>query len=368
MKNIFCNYFFSFFILCIAILDMQAQSADDDSNSGANLAKTSNLNIPPIPALVLCDLTTNKVIQAGNNRSVKVDWKLGNYKAVPNLAIELQPLWLLYYNKPDLKRYRAASPLMRKLSTLSFSAASYNWNETTRSTPMALKITLYQEEDPLLDRRIDQNLEDFSYLRSYYKTEIKKLSNFINKNRDIDSLKEAHEQRKYYRDSLYILETQQEDNNRMYREDYLKNNWNASTIDLGMGKIWTYDLTRADSVTRIGNGFGMWLSGSQRLGYKLQLTGMVKFVRLSEDKALFLAGTNLRYGNPRFSFYTELVYDFWDNKEESWNVEKVLWGYGGDLKLSNIIQLTFGVRTNLDQNLKFANFFPAANITCLMNL
>lgn len=98
VKLLRASLIFSVFIWVSLSLRVNAQIENqiDDDNLPADIAKTSNLNIPPIPALVLCDLTTNKVIQAGNNRSVKVDWKLGKGEInVFNLNVKLKP-WQYY--------------------------------------------------------------------------------------------------------------------------------------------------------------------------------------------------------------------------------------------------------------------------------
>jgi hypothetical protein len=104
------------FVGCISILSystISAQKETEEEASGTHSAKYTNLNVPSVPAFILLDVTAAKVQQAGYTRSVKIDWTMKNYKNTPNVGLELQPLWLLYYNQSDLSRYRKASPLAR---------------------------------------------------------------------------------------------------------------------------------------------------------------------------------------------------------------------------------------------------------------
>ncbi|HMS51149.1 MAG TPA: hypothetical protein PKD56_02410 [Chitinophagales bacterium] len=40
--------------------------------------------------------------------------------------------------------------------------------------------------------------------------------------------------------------------------------------------------------------------------------------------------------------------------------------FGGDLKVSPIVLLSYGIRTDFNKKLQFKNFIPIANVTCLM--
>jgi hypothetical protein len=360
-------------LMCIGISSNWAQEQKDYSIA-EDISKSSFLSIPPVSAFLLIDVAPNRVYQAGNTRSVKIDWTLRTYKTTPNIAVELQPFWLLYYNNGHIDDYRRASGFYKALSSLSLSVGTVNWGPQ-RTVAFAGKINLYSESDPLSDPDLDDIILDYRELKDYYKTKIKDLKLTLSKSNNIYEIRKCKTKMSNYTDSLFNISSEQASFNDEVKNQYYKDNWNASAVDLGFGRVYNYNI-ETDSMYRLNDGLGMWLNGSKDLGRNFQLTGMMKFMRFNQFDIHFLLGTNLRYGNPRFNFYSEIVYDCWSNPTASLNpefkevrqLEKVTIGYGGELKLNNIIQLNFGVRTNLDQHFKLASILPTANILCLMPL
>ena len=353
---------------------LKGQDDNPNYNTVEDISKSTFISIPPASAFLLIDVAPNKVFQAGNTRSVKIDWTLRSYKSTPNLAIELQPIWLLYYNNGHIKDYRRASSFYRMLSTLSVSVGTVNWGPQ-RTVAYAAKLNLYSGNDPLLDSELESTFTDYDEIKFNYKSRIKELKNIIHLSHNINEIKSSKVKISTYLDSLSSLSQDQAAFNDEVKANYYRENWNTSAIDLGFGKIKNYDI-QTDSVFKLNDGIGMWLTGSKDLGSKFQATGMVKFTRFGPLNSHVMLGANFRYGNPRFNFYTEIVHDLWNNppkpgeiaSREIRQLEKTTFCYGGELKLNNIIQLNFGVRTNLDQHLKLASILPTANVMCLMPL
>src|SRR5579872_6162520 len=77
---------------------VQAQSGAIDSSSGR-----PDLSIPSTPAFTLLDENPSKINKVGFMRDFKIDWVLKDGKVPSNMAIELAPLWLLYFSKQEAK-------------------------------------------------------------------------------------------------------------------------------------------------------------------------------------------------------------------------------------------------------------------------
>jgi hypothetical protein len=137
--------------LCLLTVPLIAQQTE------AVHAPSSDFTIPAAPAYQLLDANASLVGRASVTRDFKVDWSLKSYRLAPNLALEMQPVWLVTYNKNnDVSRYRKAGYLMRTLTTLSASAGTLDGNDSTRFFSYALKLNLYRSHDPLLDEQLIQ--------------------------------------------------------------------------------------------------------------------------------------------------------------------------------------------------------------------
>lgn len=364
---VLCKAIFLYILSCSIV---SGQAEVEEEFSGTHSAKYTNLNVPSVPAFILLDVTAAKVQQAGYTRSVKIDWTMKNYKNTPNVGLELQPLWLLYYNQSDLSRYRKASPLARKLSTLSVSVGTYN-QDFWRQIAYAVKLNLYQGDDPLMNDDLDDATKEYEEEKALYKAYINDARAKLRKTDDLETIKKLKRRINDYKDSLFITDQNQKDANRIYKEEYLKENWNIPTVDIGFGKLRIYDIQNIpDSSKQILSGMGVWICGSSGVGYRGLLSGMLKFVNINNVSTKFLIGASYRYGNPKYNMYTEFSYDLSNDvyAPSGRSLEKSTFGMGGDFKINSIVQLNLGLRFNMDQQFKFTSLNPAANIICLMNL
>jgi len=174
-------------------------------------------------------------------------------------------------------------------------------------------------------------------------------------------------------------------------DEYIANNWNRSMLDLGMGKVYTYDNAAIDSFNMQGSGWGIWLNGAKRVGNNGLLGGILKFTKVGDNFNRFL-GISYRYGNEKHNFFGEILHEsmgnyfeegfedeeiFSDNFSEDlgngWidfenenRKSKITMAYGGDFKLSRNIMLNFALRTEMNSDLSFSKLIPVANLVCLM--
>lgn len=364
----------------------------------------SDFTIPAAPAYQLLDANASLVGRASVTRDFKVDWSLKSYRLAPNLALEVQPVWLLAYNKnTNLGRYRNSGYLLRTLSTLSVSGGTLDGNDTTRFFSYAVKLNLFRSYDPFLDDQL------FSDHQANYESAVQLQMS------QLDSLKQLRKQLppSVERDSLDAMLIQKENELYMFRKNYrdqLKikadenkaRHWNASYIDIAYGKAYSFNPKlneRFDSLRLDPMANAVWLNASIGIGRRWLISTMFRTINKqgnlrnsvtdsltgvavvnTEKKQLFdfATGLNIRYGSVRYSFFIEGFYTqnrgisaLMENGIDTGNdvlftAERFVLAYGGDLRLGNNVLLNYGIRTTVNSSLKFGGMVPIASVTCLM--
>lgn len=365
---------------------------------------SGDFTIPAAPAYQLLDANASLVGRASVTRDFKVDWSLKSYRLAPNLALEMQPVWLMTYNKNnDVSRYRKAGYLMRTLTTLSASAGTLDGNDSTRFFSYALKLNLYRSHDPLLDEQLYNDYQS-SYeialntqraeLDSMLRERKKMVSTPERDSLDANILRkenELYQFRKTFRDQL-----------KQRQDEYRAKYWNSSYIDIAWGRAFSFNpklADRIDSLSLENTGNAVWINASFGIGRRWLISGMVRTINkqgLLRTSALdsltgspvittakkdlfdFATGLNIRYGSVRYSFFIEgfltrnrNVAATMENGLDSGNdilvtEERLILAYGGDLRLGNNVLLNYGIRTTINKSLKFGGMVPIASVTCLM--
>lgn len=367
-------------------------------------ASSGDFTIPAAPAYQLLDANASLVGRASVTRDFKVDWSLKSYRLAPNLALEMQPVWLVTYNKNnDVSRYRKAGYLMRTLTTLSASAGTLDGNDSTRFFSYALKLNLYRSHDPLLDEQLYND-----YQSSYeiaLNTQRAELDSLLRDRKKMESTperdsldatilrkeNELYQFRKTFRDQL-----------KQRQDEYRAKYWNASYVDIAWGRAYSFNpklADRIDSLSLKNTGNAVWINASFGIGRRWLVSGMVRTINKqgllrttvtdsltgspvinTESKQLFdfATGLNIRYGSVRYSFFIEgfltrnkNIAAVLENGLDSGNdllvtEERLVLAYGGDLRLGNNVLLNYGIRTTINKSLKFGGMVPIASVTCLM--
>ena len=327
--------------------------------------------IPSAPAFSLMGITPEMVPRPGIVRDFKVDWRIRDYKGAPDLALEAMPIWILFYNNDDLSKYRNASSFARMLSTLSFSLSTASFNNTNH-LGYALKLNLYRDRDPLNDVSIleqfqkEVKAESFDANQELIELEAAYVEAASNEDR-----REIRRQIRQLKSSKKTILQSKREQLEYIRQDYLTANWNATMLDIAFGKIYTFDQDIIDSVGINNQGYGVWLNGGIRSGKNGFLSGIIKLSEYGEVQS-FQAGLSLRYGNPKYNFYLETMYEHTtetvDPEFDPFTIKENTYrlSYGGDFRLSRGILLNFSLQTKFDQDMRFRDFIPVANLTCLM--
>ena len=156
MKNQIYTIIFLFVVSQSAIAQnpFQALTSNDTNKDGTQIAKATEFTIPSSPAFDLLNVNPAQVTRPSNIRDFKVDWSFRSWRLKPNIALQAQPVWELFYNRADLKKYRNASAFSRLLSTLDISAGTVEDDDQSRRASLSAKLNLYHQKDPLLDKKL----------------------------------------------------------------------------------------------------------------------------------------------------------------------------------------------------------------------
>src|SRR6476659_5144775 len=94
-----------------AVLFYESDAQDNDPK--ASRISPKELTIPASPVFDLMGVTPSQVNRTTDIKDFKVDWSFKSWKLNPNLAIQSQPIWELFYNRKDLSKYQSASRFIR---------------------------------------------------------------------------------------------------------------------------------------------------------------------------------------------------------------------------------------------------------------
>ncbi len=393
-----------------------ASLAQETSTSDKNMDKLipREFAIPTSPLFDLMGAAPSRVVKSGDLKDFKVDWSFRNWRINPNLAVQGQPIWELFYNRKDLSKYQKASYFKRMLASTDISIGSISNETNDRRIGGAIKINVYKQKDPLLVKDLyKETLQSFSEeLKGLKENEknVLKLLDSITVPSETKKLREALKENDLKLSTFYkrrndaIVEKSKE---------VVAQNWNASYIDVAFGQIKTYETDSAGTFKKLklnrNSGQSFWLNYGIKLGERAILTGLARNTFYAEqvnfklintatgveveesaiaDNSLFTFGFNIRYGGPVYNFFIEATKESKTFKTpiDALNeafvapngtaviTSKVKWdsvdpyniSVGGDWRIGRNLMLNYGVRMIMDKDFKTTSVIPIANITCMM--
>lgn len=401
------RYFILYFCLSISLISLAQDEGYSDeyydqdysgeeyieeaSTLSEDLLRNSEFAIPSAPAFSLLGSTPEMVTRAGTVQDFKVDWRIKNYNLAPDLALEMQPFWVLYYDRKGLDEYRKATPFMKTLSTLSLSFGTAK-NDGINHFAYAVKMSLFRDRDPLSDPSLlKQMAEELAEQQGPLKEYIRDLKEQLDTTSGREERLILKEEIFNTRGQMAALQRQQKADLISVQANYMAENWNSSGVDIAFGRVYTY-ANEFDTLNIQNAGYALWVNGSLKSGHRGLMGGILRLKKVGLNQDV-MAGVSYRFGGARFSFYGELVYESLRNFSDSgfseeelfaskyardldngWlmfnepieAISRITMSYGGDFRLSNGILLNFALRTKLDEKIKFKSLIPVANVTCLM--
>lgn len=403
-------------LLLLSFFACISSKAQDAAKEEKQLDKLipKEFTIPASPLFDLMGSAPSRVVNSSNLKDFKVDWSFRNWRLNPNIAIQGQPIWELFYNKKDLSKYQKASYLARTLASTDLSIGTITNETNDRRVGAAVKINLYKQKDPLLVKQLyDDVLKEFDtelvLLRENEKQLLKALDS-VTKPNDI----------KKFREELILNDVKLKTFNTRRKEaivekskEVIVNNWNASFVDIAVGQINSYETDSIGSFKKLklnrNTGKAFWINYGLKLGKRAMLTGLIRSTYYEEevsfklknnitgdeaeektiaDNKLLSIGFNIRYGGPVYNFFIEFAKDAKTFKTpiEALNdafkapngqtvlTNTVKWdvvdpyniSVGGDWRIGRNLVLNYGLRMILDKNFKTTSVLPIANISCMM--
>ncbi|MBN8688063.1 MAG: hypothetical protein J0M10_13645 [Chitinophagales bacterium] len=400
------------FILLLVLFSCQLMAQEKESASGR--LNPSEFSIPVSPVFDLMGVTPSQINRTSDIKNFKVDWSFKSWRLNPNLAIQSQPFWELFYNRKDLSRYQAASGFMRKMASLDVSLGTVQNEESDRRIGLAAKLNLFKKKDPLMVKSMYEDIGlRFAEERKTLETKLKELQFRLDTVQNVLEKPGIRSEIKSTEEQLFSLNSRRNTEINERAKVFIAENWNAASLDFAFGRVYTYQSDSAGSLKKLrlnrNTGWGIWLNGALPIGKRWMISGLVRTTwyeeeldfllrntqTLAEQSAkavaenkLYSAGVNLRYGGPLYSFFVEFLYEKKALKTpvealqevftEPVNMEvvssSVKWNVvhpnslsiGGDWRISQNVIINYGMRWILDVNGKSQAFIPVAGISCMM--
>jgi len=399
-------------LLCKLNMYTTAQTAKEIKDAEKLVPK--EFAIPASPLFDLLGAAPNQVARSSNLKDFKVDWSFKNWRVNPNIAVQGQPIWEIFYNKKSIEKYQSASNFQRMLASLDLSVGSITNDISDRRLGGAVKMNLFTKKDPLrvkgaydeIQKTFDEELVQLK------KNEAELLKNLdtLTKPSDLQKAREALRENDALRASFY---SRKNDAVQEKAKQFVADNWNASYIDVAYGKIYSYATDSAGSFKKLrinrNTGNGAWLNFGKGIGKRGLVSGLIRSSFYEEEvtfnlkndltgeetpdttiaaNKLYTIGLNFRYGGPVFNFFAEVIYEGKTLKTPIDAVNEVFkvpggnsivtstvkWdvvhpytvNFGGDWRIGRNVVLNYGMRLVMDKNYKAVSFTPIANISCMM--
>jgi hypothetical protein len=380
----------------------------------AGRVSPKELTIPAAPVFDLMGVTPSQINRTSDIKDFKVDWSFKSWKLNPNLAIQSQPVWEMFYNRKDLSKYQAASGFMRKLASTDLSVGSVQDENNDRRIGFATKFNLYKQNDPLMAKELYGGIsEKYQTEKAELLTQLKELQLKLDTTTNILLKPGIRNQIKSTEEQLATINSRRNDEINGRAKIFVAEHWNASSLDISFGKVFSYITDSAGSLKSLrlnrSTGWGGWLNGNLGIGKKLLLSALfrttwyqeelefqVRNINTNEettqkavaDNTLHTVGLNLRYGGSLYTFFVEFLYEKKGlktpvealgeaftaptnftvvNSSVKWDVvHPNTFSIGGDWRISQSVIINYGMRCVFDDKWKFRTFIPIATISCMM--
>lgn len=354
MKNFINFALCSIFLLFHSTAFSQSSNTEED-----NAIKSTNFSLPSSIAFNLLEVNPSKIYRPGFAKDFKFDWVIKDNKISSNIAIETQPIWLFGYSNTDYNKLSKHNYFEKLLSSISVSIGTSS-KDSIRSLAWGVKLNLYADKNPIYDenyikeignfiadKKIIDKMDSLELLYDSEIDEVKKEKYLV----DLVIIKKAYAkiEKKYFNDID------------KYKEQYEKDNWNSTIIDLGFGQLFNYLSDSFDSLSFQSQGGSAWLSGNIGIGRNVLINAMIMYSDLSGNQIATI-GANIRYGSLKANFFIEGLY----NSSSDDNLKKIFIAYGGELKIINSIALQFGLRTEYTKNFNLKKLIPIINVNYLL--
>ena len=372
------------------------------------------LSIPAAPIFDMMGVTPSQINRTSDIKDFKVDWSFKSWRLNPNLAIQSQPIWELFYNRKDLEKYQSAPRFMRRLASLDVSIGSVQNEENDRRIGFAVKMNLFNNRDPLMARELYGGIsEKFAEEKAALEKQLQELELKRDTTQNILEKPAIRGEIKSAQDQLMTVNSRRREEINGRAKIFVDEHWNASALDIAYGRVYTY---RTDSVGGLkglklnrNTGWAAWINGSHGIGKKFLLSYLLRSTWYEEElefqirntttleentqkavaaNTLYSLGMNFRYGGSIYTFFLEFLYEKKSLKtpvealgevfKAPGNFEvvgsSVKWdvvhpnslSIGGDWRISRSVIINYGMRCVFSDEWEFKTFTPVVSVACMM--
>ncbi|MBL7745458.1 MAG: hypothetical protein JNN00_18455, partial [Chitinophagaceae bacterium] len=317
----------------LCLLSFLVAAQDDGTKAGRVSPK--ELTIPASPIFDLMGATPSQINRTSDIKDFKVDWSL-KYGINPNLAIQSQPVWELFYNRKDLGKYQNASGFMRKLASLDVSMGTIQDDNSYRRIGGAVKLNLFRERDPLMAKELYEDISlKYANERKELETQLKELQVKLDTSTNLLEKPGLRSQIKSTEEQLNTQNSRRMGEINQRAKVFVDENWNASSLDFAIGRTHTF---KSDSSGSFGmkrnnrsTGTGAWVNGNIGVGKKMLLTCLLRSFwyndqvdfrikdlstgnetaqKTTAKNSVYSLGMNFRYGGSVYTFFFEMLYEY----------------------------------------------------------
>ena len=401
-------------IITLFFLALTALVKAQETEEKAGRLSPKEFSIPAAPVFDLMGVTSSQINRTSDIKDFKVDWSFKSWKLNPNLAIQSQPIWEMFYNRRDLSKYQQAPGFMRRLASTDLSIGSVLDENNDRRIGGAVKFNLLKQRDPLMARELFTDIgERFAQEQFNLDSQLRELKHTLDTTTDILAKPELRNQIQSTQEQLMTIHSRRNAEINERAKIYVNEYWNASSLDLAVGRVYSYKTDSAGSLKTLrlnrNTGFSGWLNGSVGIGKKFLLSGLIRSSWYEEEldflirdkttleefsqkavaeNTLYSMGMNLRYGGSIYTFFIEFLYEKKGLKtplealSEAFTSpggfevvgNSVKWdvvhpntlSIGGDWRISRSVVINYGMRCVFDARWKMQTFTPIATISCMM--
>lgn len=389
-------------------------TAQDNAGNKAGRLSPKEFSIPPSPVFDLMGVTPSQINRTSDIKDFKVDWSFKDWKLNPNLAIQSQPVWEIFYNRKNLDRYQQASAFMRKLASIDVSVGTVQNEESDRRIGFAVKMNIIRQKDPLMATELYEDIGSrFTDEKAQLLQQLKELEIKLDTTKNVLEKPDLRNQVTATRETLLSLNARRNEEINSRAAIFVTEHWNAASLDIAFGRVYTYQTDSAGSLRKLrlnrNTGMGLWLNGGFPLGKKIMVSGLARITQYDEqidfllrdrntleetnetavaENNIYSLGINLRYGSPVYSFFAEFLHERKSTRSAVAALQKtfdepadreivsssVNWTVlhpnnltiGGDWRIGKNLMINYGMRWVFDNKGKTQAFIPVAGVSCMM--
>ncbi|MBP9690222.1 MAG: hypothetical protein KBE91_11460 [Bacteroidia bacterium] len=395
------------FYLLVVIIHSTGKGQVGDPLLKDTLLKATQYSIPSSGAFTLLGVNPENVSTPGFSRDFKIDYFFQDAQLNPNIALQCQPFWLLFYKNKTIDSWIDANFLHSIVANTEFSFGStqtqtkgnqfaYSFKTTIGYNPLT-DINFSQGYETVLGATVDNinqlnmsltmekiaiqfKLDTLESKVFNLKTELSKLSNYQTneKNKLINEINTINAQITERTTRIFIINSTIEDNlnnenktleenAKKYVSNYMESKKSKFRMDIGFGQVFQYKDTLVTELNPLLTGFGIWINPG--FGFCLDknksgcnnslLFAAIGKMTVIDTITEITSGFNIRYVGGKTDVFTEYSPVF---SGQQLTANRISFGGGYELDKQKYLQI--GFLMDFDQKFKLTKIQP----TFMVNL